>query len=177
MRRRQPEFPCIRCGTPMSRSVRMHPRELRCPRCRYLIFDYPRIGVGVVVVKGGSVLLSRRAHPPKPGHLDIPGGFLDANESLEAGARRELREETGLRVGAARYVGAYPDRYHIRGFGHFPTLNIYYLARWRSGTPRAADDAASVEWVPIARLGRTGARLSWRHMTLVFRDVRRLTTG
>lgn len=159
----------------MSRSVRDHPRELRCPRCRYLIYDYPRIGVGVIVVKARTVLLLRRAHPPKRGYLDIPGGFLDAGESLEAGARRELREETGLSVGAARYLGAYPDRYHIRGFGHFPTLNIYYIARWRSGTPRPADDAASVEWVPNARLGRTGARLAWQHMTQVFAEVRRRT--
>src|SRR6185436_13282075 len=138
-------------------------------RCRYVIYDYPRIAAGTVVVKDGAVLLLRRAHAPRRGCLDIPGGFLDAGETIEGAARRELREETGLTVGSMSRLGTYWDRYYLRGFGHFPTLNFYFLARWRSGVARAADDAASAEWVPIARLGRGRARLAWKHMALVFR--------
>jgi 8-oxo-dGTP diphosphatase len=170
-------IPCARCGRPIRRTARGAPRKLRCPRCRYLLYDYPRIAAGMVVVKGGAVLLLRRAHTPRRGCLDIPGGFVDAGESLGEAARRELREETGLRVGAIRWLGLYWDRYYIRGFGYFPTLNFYYLARWRSGTPQAADDAASAEWVPISKLGRSGARLAWKHMAEVFREVRRAERG
>jgi len=165
-------IPCARCGRPIRRTARGTPRKLRCPRCRYLIYDYPRIAAGMLVVKDDAVLLLRRGATPRRGCLDIPGGFVDAGESLEGAARRELREETGLLVGRVRWLGYYWDRYYIRGFGYFPTLNFYYLARWRSGTPRAADDAASAEWVPIARLGRTGARQAWKHMAEVFREVR-----
>jgi 8-oxo-dGTP diphosphatase len=166
-------IPCARCGRPIRRTQREDPRKLRCPRCRYLLYDYPRIAAGMIVVKRGAVLLLRRAHTPRRGCLDIPGGFVDAGETIEGAARRELREETGLAVGRIRPLGFYWDRYFIRGFGYFPTMNFYYLARWRSGTPRAADDAASSEWVPISKLGRTGARLAWKHMTQVFREVRR----
>jgi ADP-ribose pyrophosphatase YjhB (NUDIX family) len=166
-------IPCARCGRAIQRTARGTPRKLRCPRCRYLLYDYPRIAAGMIVVKDDAVLLLRRGDPPRRGCLDIPGGFVDAGERLDGAARRELREETGLVVGPVRDLGSYWDRYYIRGFGYFPTLNFYYLARWRSGTPRAADDAASAEWVPIARLGRTGARLAWKHMTEVFREVRR----
>lgn len=149
------------------------PPRLRCPRCRYLIFDYPRLAAGVLVVRGNRVLMLRRAAEPRRGCLDIPGGFLDAGESIEGNARRELREETGLTVGAMRPLGFWWDRYFLRGFGYFPTMNWYFVARWRSGTPVAADDAASAEWVPIARLGRTGTRLAWKHMPAVFRALRR----
>ncbi len=127
----------------------------------------------MVVVKEGAVLVLRRAHPPRRGCLDIPGGFLDAGEQIEAAARRELREETGLRVARVEPLGFYWDRYYLKGFGYFPTMNFYYLARWRAGTPRAADDAASAEWMPVARLGRSGAELAWEHMREVFREVRR----
>ncbi len=127
----------------------------------------------MIVVKGDRALVLRRAYPPHVGWLDIPGGFMEAGEEIEAAARRELKEETGLTVGRVRWLGFYWDRYYLHGFGHFPTMNFYYLARWRSGEPRAGDDAASAEWAPIARLGRPGQRLAWNHMREVFRDVRR----
>jgi 8-oxo-dGTP diphosphatase len=163
-------FPCARCGRHVWRTVRDDPRRIQCPRCRYLMFDYPRPCAGMVVVKDGALLMLRRGHQPRRGHLDFPGGFVDANEAIEAAARRELREETGLRVGRVESLGYYLDRYHLRGFGYFPTLNFYWLARWRSGVPRAADDAASAEWMPLARVGRA---VAWKHMGAVLREVRR----
>ena len=126
----------------------------------------------MLVVRGDAVLVLRRAHAPKRGHLDIPGGFIDAGESIEAAARRELREETGLRVGRIEFLGLYLDRYYLRGFGYFPTMNFYYLGYWRSGEPRAGDDAAHAEWVPMAKLGRSGGKPAWKHMATVYRDLR-----
>lgn len=166
-------FPCARCGRPVARTVRDDPRRIRCPRCRYLIYDYPRICAGMVVVRGDQVLLLRRGHQPRRGYLDLPGGFMDAGETMEGAARRELREETGLVVGRVESLGFYWDRYYLTGFGYFPTMNFYFLGRWRSGIPRAADDAAAAEWMPLARVGRAGARLAWKHMPLVLREVRR----
>jgi 8-oxo-dGTP diphosphatase len=137
------------------------------------MFDYPRPCAGMLVLKRGSLLVVRRGHAPKRGWLDTPGGFIDAGEDIEAAARRELYEETGLRVGRCSSLGFYWDRYYLRGFGFFPTMNFYYLARWRSGEPRAGDDAASVEWVPLEKAGGPGARFAFAHMKAVIRDLRR----
>jgi len=166
-------FPCARCGTLLRRRGR-EPVKIFCPRCRFLMYDYPRPCAGMIVLRGDTTLVLRRAHPPKRGWLDTPGGFMEANESIEGAARRELREETGLTVGRARWLGFYWDRYYLRGFGWFPTMNFYYVAAWRTGTPRAADDAASAEWVPLAHLGRAGDRLAWPHMRAMFADLKRL---
>jgi ADP-ribose pyrophosphatase YjhB (NUDIX family) len=139
-----------------------------------MIYDYPRACAGMVVLRGREILVLRRAHRPQRGFLDIPGGFMEAKESMEEAARRELREETGLTLGRVSALGIYWDRYFLKGFGWFPTLNFYYVGRWRSGVPRAADDAASAEWIALEKLGRPGQRMAWKHMRLVFRDVRRL---
>lgn len=172
-------FACVHCGAPLERrppprgSGRRGPLEIRCPRCRFLMFDYPRPCAGVLVLRGRRLLVLRRGDPPRRGYLDTPGGFIDAGEAIEAAARRELEEETGLTVGALEPFGFYWDRYHLRGFGFFPTMNFYFLGRWRRGEPRAADDAASVEWMPVERLGRARARFAWKHLDAVVRDLRR----
>jgi ADP-ribose pyrophosphatase YjhB (NUDIX family) len=164
-------FPCARCGRPVSRDLRARPPRIACPRCRYLLYDYPRPCAGVVVRRGDEVLMLERGHRPRRGFLDLPGGFIEAGEDLETAARRELEEETGLTVGRLAWFGLYWDRYWLRGFGRFPTLNFYWTARWRSGEPKGADDAARAMWMPLARLRRERARLAWPHMVEVFRDL------
>jgi 8-oxo-dGTP diphosphatase len=150
---------------------------IACPICRYLIYDYPRPCAGFIVTRGERLLMLRRAHPPKLGWLDLPGGFMEANEDIERAARRELLEETALRVGRAEWFGFYWDRYFLDGFGHFPTMNFYFIAESRSGEPRAGDDAASCEWVTLGELSRRRRQLAWRHLHEVVRDIARRRPG
>ena len=56
-----------------------------------------------------SVLLIKRGGHPFKGRWAIPGGFLNLNESLEDGAKRELKEETGLFSNDIEYVGLYHE--------------------------------------------------------------------
>jgi 8-oxo-dGTP diphosphatase len=139
------------------------------------MYDYPRPCAGMLVLKRGNLLVVRRGHPPKRGWLDTPGGFIDAGESIEGAARRELLEETGIEVGRCVPFGMFWDRYHLEGFGYFPTMNFYFVARWKSGEPRASDDAASVEWMPLEKTAR--AKFAFAHMREVFRDLRKRVHG
>ena len=166
-------FPCAVCGDPVTRrpADARRPRHITCARCRYMLYDYPRAAAGVLVVKRGHVLLLERAHAPRVGYLDVPGGFIEAGEAIEGAARRELQEETGLTLGRVDTLGFYWDTYFIRGFGRFPVMNFYFAGRWRRGEPRAADDAASAAWVPLGSLPRLRKRFAWAHMTPLLRDL------
>jgi ADP-ribose pyrophosphatase YjhB (NUDIX family) len=54
--------------------------------------------VGAVVAEAGHVLLCRRAIAPRRGFWTLPAGFLEMNETLEEGARREALEEAEARI-------------------------------------------------------------------------------
>ncbi len=168
-------FPCARCGRPLRRrpANATRPKHIECPRCGYVIYDYPRPAAGVLAVRGDTVLLVKRGHRPRIGFLDVPGGFIEAGEGIEQAARRELREETGIVLGRMEPLGFYWDTYSLRGFGRFPTMNWYFVGHSRRGTPHAGDDASAAEWVPIGALASLRSRWSWMHMGALFRDLRR----
>jgi 8-oxo-dGTP diphosphatase len=119
-------------------------------------YDYPMPSVTVDVVvatreKQPRVLLIRRKHDPFAGRWAIPGGFIEMDETLEESARRELREETGLKVGKLEQVGTYGDP------GRDPrgrTISVVYLGRVKEapGQLAAADDAAELAWHRLDRL-------------------------
>lgn len=103
----------------------------------------------------GRVLLIRRKNEPFKGAYALPGGFVDIGETVEAGCRREVREETGLDVGDLRLVGVYSDPSRDPR-GH--TASAAFLALLPEvETPTAGDDAAAAEWVG-----------NWRETPLAF---------
>ena len=64
-----------------------------CDRCRYKLYDYPRLCVGFVVTRGDDVLMLVRGHQPRRGYMDLPGGFLEAGEDsrqLEMSGRKGI---------------------------------------------------------------------------------------
>jgi 8-oxo-dGTP diphosphatase len=109
----------------------------------------------VIFDPDGRVLLIRRKNDPFKGGYALPGGFVDIGETVEAGCRREVREETGLEVSGLRLVGVYSDPSRDPR-GH--TVSVVFLARLPTAvTPRAGDDAASAGWIS-----------DWRAHTLAF---------
>jgi ADP-ribose pyrophosphatase YjhB (NUDIX family) len=103
----------------------------------------------ILVDDEGRVLLARRAHDPEAGRWDLPGGFLEPDESPEDGLRREMREETGLDVEVGRYVGSFVDVY---GEGGDNTLNIVFVCRPGPGDLEPADDVSELRWFAPEKL-------------------------
>ena len=98
-----------------------------------------------------EVLLIQRKSEPFKGCWALPGGFVDEGESLEAAARRELAEETGLRRVPLRQLAAFGDPGRDpRGW----TVSVAFCAIVSRAAvrPKAADDAAAVRWFPLKKL-------------------------
>lgn len=121
--------------------------------------ETPKLTVDVVIPAGDGIVLIRRANDPFKGQWALPGGFVEVGETVETAAIREAKEETNLDVEIGRLVGVYsdPDR---DPRGH--TVSVAFLARVRSGDPRAATDAAEV-----AVLDPAEAELAFDHRKIV----------
>ena len=120
--------------------------------------EYPRPGLTAdwVVVTAGIrpplVLLIRRGHSPYAGSWALPGGFIEPGETIEAGAARELREETGLVVSGARLVGVFGDPGRDpRGWTVSVAFGVLVDPIEARGA-RAGDDAATLAWWPLNEL-------------------------
>jgi 8-oxo-dGTP diphosphatase len=118
------------------------------------------------------LLLVRRASEPFMGCWALPGGFLEHDETLDACARRELQEETGVELRRLDQLAAFsaPGR-DPRG----DVISVAYLALVRSGgrTLTASKDAAEAAWCNIEAL----PKLAFDHDNIVHVARRRLAAA
>jgi ADP-ribose pyrophosphatase YjhB (NUDIX family) len=90
---------CVHCGTAFADPA-ASPRT--CTSCGVTTWDNPvPVVVVLVPVAGDGLLVVRRGIEPGKGLLALPGGFLEAHETWQEGAAREVREETGVELDPA----------------------------------------------------------------------------
>lgn len=114
-------------------------------------YDYPRPSVTVDIVlltdafPRPEVLLIQRKNPPFQGTWALPGGFIEMDETLEATARRELYEETGVSDVHLRQVATFghPDR---DPRGRVITVVYVGIVKKTEQNAIAGSDAAEVAW-------------------------------
>ena len=88
-------------------------------------------GVGGAVVKDGRLLLVRRASRRGRGNWQIPGGFVEQNETMELAVVREVEEEAGVTATVQGVLGI-RNRYDEEGGN---SLYIVMLLSRQSGEP------------------------------------------
>lgn len=101
--------------------------------------------MGAVAVADGRLLLVRRGRGPAAGEWSVPGGRVEAGETLAEAVVREVLEETGLESVCDRFLG-WAERIDDRA--HFVILD-FVATVLDDRPPSAGSDAAEVEWVPL----------------------------
>lgn len=117
----------------------------------------PRLGAIAVLVEDDRVLLAQRGKSPDKGLWGFPGGHVEPGETALEAARRELREETGLRATPVDYLtNVDVIRRDAEGRVVVHYLLAAVLCTDPEGTPRADDDARDVAWFGVEQV-RSGA--------------------
>lgn len=108
----------------------------------------PLVGVGAIVVDDGRLLLVRRGHGPAAGTWAVPGGHVEAGETLREAVLRELDEETGLEGVCGELLGVAEV---LDGDQHFVLID-FAVTLLDDSEPVAGDDAAETAWVDLAEV-------------------------
>lgn len=140
----------------------------------------PSLTVDCVIFGNGEepkVLLIKRGAEPYKGQWANPGGFVevsdddDQGEDLEDAARRELFEETGIKVGTMEQIGTFgsPKR-DPRG----RVITVAYMAvvDQKDHVVEAGDDASDARWFTLEEADRIN--LAFDHRKILDAAIRRL---
>ena len=105
----------------------------------------PEVCVGAVVVDDDRLLMIRRGHGPAAGEWSIPGGRVEAGETLVEALVREVAEETNIEIAVDHFLGFAES---IGDDFHFVLLDFAATA-FDANAIKAGDDAAEAAWVDL----------------------------
>ena len=142
---------CPECGS--SHFEINNEKSKKCADCGFVYYFNPSAAtVAFILNEKNELLVCRRAKEPAKGTLDLPGGFIDMNETGEEGVAREVLEETGLKVKKAVYQFTLPNIYIYSGFP-VHTLDMFFLCTVEDLSHFSAmDDVADSFFLPLSEI-------------------------
>jgi len=159
---------CQQCGAALEARVPKgdHRERQVCPKCGHIHYLGPKIAAGTVVEMDKGVVLIQRNVDPRKGFWSFPCGFVEVDETVEAAAIRETREEAGIDVEILSHLGtySYPQSWHGG-----TVIVVAFHARAIGGRLAAGDDAIDVKlaernkipWEELAFLSTHSALKAW----------------
>jgi ADP-ribose pyrophosphatase YjhB (NUDIX family) len=119
----------------------------------------PILGVGALIFRNDDILLVERGREPLKGFWSLPGGVVEVGEMLDEAIRREVLEETGLRIDPLRVFEIFERVMRDNeGRPEYHYVLIDYICTVAGGDLAPADDVSRAEWV--SRRGLEDYRLT-----------------
>jgi 8-oxo-dGTP diphosphatase len=113
----------------------------------------PYLAVSAAIIRDGRVLVTQRARGPGIGVWSMPGGVVEAGETLTQALVREIQEETALTIEPVALAG---HREVVvrdgdgRASRHFVIL--CFASRWIAGEPQLNEELSDARWLKPAEL-------------------------
>lgn len=95
-------------------------------QCELCSFKNPKATATAIIIKDNKILLLKRSQEPFFGKWDLPGGYLNENESPKQAVRREITEELGVSVVSLTFIKALPGQAQWKE-QVFPILSHFFL--------------------------------------------------
>ena len=140
---------CLQCGAELKVIWDERAREA-CPRCGWIFYPQQKLSAAGLIEQNGSLLLVRRAIAPWKDCWYLPAGYVEVDEDPMDAARREVLEETGLRVRVGRLLQGYFIDDDPRGNGFL----LVYACRIEDGSLEIKPETNQAGFFPPGGLPR-----------------------
>ncbi|NDW17360.1 NUDIX domain-containing protein [Dysgonomonas sp. 216] len=142
---------CPKCGS--VRFIENNFKSKKCEDCKFVYyFNSCGATVALIVNDNNELLVATRAHEPAKGTLDMPGGFVDMDETAEQAVIREVKEETGLDITNPKYLFSLPNIYVYSGF-EVHTIDMFFVCLLSGAySLKADDDVAKLEFMKLSEI-------------------------
>jgi NAD+ diphosphatase len=142
---------CPKCGS--ADFVFSGDRSFLCGNCGFHFYINSAAAVAALIFnEKGELLVTRRGVNPDIGKLDLPGGFIDPDESAEEALGRELREELGIEIKSFRFLASRANRYLYSGVTIFTTDFAFHVQPVTMVNMIAGDDIEAFVWIDPANI-------------------------
>ncbi len=119
---------------------------MHCSKCDFYFYANPAPCNGIILENDkDEILLVKRKYEPKKDYWDIPGGFINTNESIEQSMTREIKEELGVEIKDFTYFASFSDRYLYKNI-NYHTLGIVFIGKIHNQKLTPKDDVAEIKF-------------------------------
>jgi NAD+ diphosphatase len=139
---------CPNCG---SQNIEyLNNFKFSCNTCDFILYHNIAAAVAIVFTLEDKILFTVRNVNPDKGKLDLPGGFIDPDETAEQAACREIKEEIGLVIDSSslRYITTSPNNYLYKNVA-YRTMDIIYECQLKTAEINiiAKDEIKELIWI------------------------------
>ncbi len=122
-------------------------KKTDCIKCGFQYWFNASGAVAALIFNSANeLLLTIRKSDPGKGEFDLPGGFIDPDESAEEALIREIKEELNLQITQYRYLRSFPNQYLYKGVVYH-TIDLIFVCSTIENAPIiAADDVTGYCW-------------------------------
>lgn len=126
--------------------------SLVCEKCSFHYYVNARpCNAMILENEKADILLVKRKFDPGKGLWDLPGGFIDIQETAEESMIREAKEELGISIKNINYINSTADTYTFKGITYY-TICFIFTAQTDDIEIKPADDAESFQFFPKDQL-------------------------
>ncbi len=168
--RKQRFFYCPYCGSKLAYRMINQRQRLKCTACASILYENPIVGVAAIILDHEKcLLLGQRRSGPYQGLWCIPCGYLEYDEDIHTGVKRELKEETNLDIEVGQVYSVQSNRHDPDCY----SVGVWYLARIIKGDIQPGDDLCDLGFFPLNNI----PPLAFPTDKIVIEQLRREASG
>ncbi len=140
---------CFSCG---SEELSFNFKRLECQKCGAVYYHNVAASVAALIIRDNKLLVLVRNQDPYKGAYDLPGGFLDPDETAEAALSREIFEELGVKVSKLEILRTYPNVYEYGGISYNTCDIIFKVSLETYDFILDKEEIQAFKWVSLDKL-------------------------